>query len=327
MKNILSRFNPVYWLLVPLLMVSTWKLSHIITGTQASFLGFAENKQSDINSDQDMLVVRVHVALGDHVKKGDTLIYGFKPELDEEIRQADLSKDGLYARIDKEAEEVKAEISRLQNELEVRESALEAKIEQAREESGFYSGLTGSKADKNPEVASLEKELTSVRESYNRLMTRYRQLQKSPNPVQSQIRQADARKSYAEARKRGLVITAPFDGIIGNVAIREGENIKSFTPIVTMYEPTPPMVIGYISEKNTSGISVGDSVVITSLYHPDKTSSGIVMAIGHRIIEIPEKFRKVADVKTYGVEVYIRINSGNAFFQKEVLKIRPSHSL
>lgn len=323
MDKIKIRLNPLYWVLIPLLLVGIWKLNQAMTGYQSEFLGFAENKQSDINTDQDMEVKKVWVTHGQSVRKGDTLISGIKPGLDEEILQATLTREGLAAKITKERQELNAEISRLQNELETKESSLQAKIDAARSESSFFRSLTGAQQGISDEAAHLEKELSEVRASYRKLIHKYKEQLNTPNPVFSQIRQEDAKKEFAVNQKKRLFVTAPFDGIMANVNVREGESIRSFTTIGSMYEPTPPLVIGYINEKHNTHLSVGDSVSVSSLYHPDKSIKGIIVTKGQRIIEIPEKFRKLADVKTYGVEVYIKISPGNAFLQKEVLKIRP----
>lgn len=322
MDRININLNPLYWVLVPLLMLGLWQLNRAMTGYQSEFLGFAENKQSDINTDQDMQVTKVMVTYGAYVKKGDTLISGIKPDLDEEILQAGLAREELSSKIIKDREEITAGISRLQNELETREGSLQAKIDDARSESSFFKSLAGQQGTAD-EVAHLEQELATVRASYGRLINRYREQLNAPSPVQSQIRQVEAKKNYAQNQKKRLSITAPFDGIIANVNVREGESIRSFTTIGSMYEPTPPLVIGYINEKHNTRLSVGDSVAVSSLYHPDKNTMGIIVAKGQRIIEIPEKFRKLVEIKTYGVEVYIRIGPGNKFLQKEVLKIRP----
>jgi hypothetical protein len=42
-----------------------------------------------------------------------------------------------------------------------------------------------------------------------------------------------------------------------------------------------------------------------------------VIGMGHRIVEIPERLRKIPEIKTYGREVLIQIPSDNKFLQKE----------
>ena len=322
MKKYSFQANPIYWVLIPAVLAGLWWLSHIITGYQSGFLGFAENKQSDINTDQDMYVVKIHVSLGDYVKKGDTLVTGMRQDLDEAIQQSTLTSQSLTAKIEKDRLELLTEIDRLRNEKETKSSAIQSKIDQAKEEINFFKNLTDSRVDPENDIPSLEKELATVIESYDKLIEKYHVRLKTPNPIQAQILMEDAKKGAAERRKRQLIVTAPFEGIIGNLDIRENESIEAFTTLLSMYEPTPPIVVGYISEKYNSKISAGDSVLVSSLYHQDKNSAGIVMTKGHRIIEIPEKFRKVADIKTYGVEVFIKINQGNKFLQKEVLRIQ-----
>jgi hypothetical protein len=44
---------------------------------------------------------------------------------------------------------------------------------------------------------------------------------------------------------------------------------------------------------------------------------GVISGLGHRIIEIPERLRKIPELRTYGREVLIEIPNNNHFLQKE----------
>ena len=81
------------------------------------------------------------------------------------------------------------------------------------------------------------------------------------------------------------------------------------------------MVLAYVQEKYDIKINTGDTVWISSAYNSDKKTKGIISAKGNRIVEIPEKFRKIPDVRIYGIEVFINIPADNRFLQKEVLRI------
>ena len=67
-------------------------------------------------------------------------------------------------------------------------------------------------------------------------------------------------------------------------------------------------------------VNIGDSVQVVSVMHPNHMAKGIITGLGHRIVEIPERLRKIPEYKTYGLEVYIGLDAKNIFLQKEALK-------
>ena len=69
----MKRINSIYVsaaLLVGVLLI----LNFSMRSKTASFYGFAENKETEINHISDILVVKIHVENGQEVKKGDLLI-------------------------------------------------------------------------------------------------------------------------------------------------------------------------------------------------------------------------------------------------------------
>ena len=64
-------------------------------------------------------------------------------------------------------------------------------------------------------------------------------------------------------------------------------------------------------------VNVGDNLEVVSSLHPDNGVGGTIIGLGTRIVEIPERLRKIPDFKTYGREVLIRIPPVNPFLQKE----------
>ena len=87
--------------------------------------------------------------------------------------------------------------------------------------------------------------------------------------------------------------------------------------MISFYEQTPKMVVAYVHESLILQIKVGDSLQVMSSLHPDEQCRGRVSGLGHRVVEIPERLRKLPEVKTYGREVLIEIPPENNFLQKE----------
>ena len=56
---------------------------------------------------------------------------------------------------------------------------------------------------------------------------------------------------------------------------------------------------------------------IRSIQDYDKTTIGVITGLGARIVEIPERLRRVPTSKLYGREVVLAISSDNTFLQGE----------
>ena len=124
-------------------------------------------------------------------------------------------------------------------------------------------------------------------------------------------------KNYYKGEQEHLTIKAPKDGLIGNIHCLEGENKSSFSTLITFYERNPTLVKGYVHENLIVHVEVNDTLEVSSSLHPEHKRYGTVVGLGSRIVEIPERLRKIPDLKTYGREVLIQIPPDNPFLQKE----------
>jgi multidrug resistance efflux pump len=325
------RFNIIYWLLIPLLCSGIYFLQKDMNNHRNELLGFAENKESEINLDFDVMMTKILVNTGDNVQKGQVLAEAESITYDEEIRQSAIRIKGLQIKSAETKAEIRAEIAKLEKDMTEKISAINTKIKNIEADAEFYSSLrkmtdgteftTGTENPTPTILENLRSESKDISDSYARLINQYRKQLAAPVASEADIEQIGSNAGFLSEKKKKLNITAPYDGVIGAINVREGEHVKAFTGIISFYELTPPMVTGYLNEKYAASIQKDDSLSVQSLYHPDKKVTGTVISKGHRIIEIPEKFRRVPEIKTYGVEVFIKINPENRFLQKEVLKI------
>ena len=116
-------------------------------------------------------------------------------------------------------------------------------------------------------------------------------------------------------------LLAPVSGIVGDLQCKEGEHIPSFKTLMSLYEKNPKVVKGYIHETSKTILNVGEEVIITSVADPLSKATGKVTGIGSRIIDIPQRLRKVKDFVIYGKEVLIEVSPENPFLQKEKVSI------
>jgi len=89
----------------------------------------------------------------------------------------------------------------------------------------------------------------------------------------------------------------------------------------SFYEENPTLVKGYVHESLIVLVNIGDSLTVTSTLRPQNIINGAVIGLGSRIVEIPERLRKLPTIKTYGREVIISIPKENTFLQKEKVSI------
>ncbi len=295
------------------------------------FFGFAENKQTEINLDKDVIVKKIAVKKGEKVKKGQLLMQVSNIDIVQEITQLNLSIAGIKIKNDLTATEIQGEILDLIRQKELKLSEINTKINASESEMKFYKELLSATNEKvnlqnHPSedyISQLKNEAERINGQYDQMIEHYQKTLVQPKETMTQRSMMQEKINSLNQQLTMFDVVAPYDGVIGNINVRQDEFVKSFTSMMSFYESTPPYVTGYIQEKYDINIVSGDSVFIQSLYRPVNTVKGIISAKGYRIIEIPEKFRKIPDVKLYGVEVFITIPHTNSFLQNEILKISP----
>jgi multidrug resistance efflux pump len=150
-------------------------------------------------------------------------------------------------------------------------------------------------------------------------------------PMQNEVSSLKEEIEQFQKEQEQLKILAPADGLVGSIHSQPGENVKAFDALISFYEKNPNTVVAYLHESLSTKIKVGDSLSVTSSLHSDEHCLGRVSGLGHRIVEIPERLRKIPEIKTYGREVLIEIPHDNSFLQKEKVVLQwlnpPSSSM
>lgn len=328
---ILKRFNILYWLMLPLVLLGIYTASIRLRISYKEYFGYAENRHSEINLDRNVVVQRILVQTGQRVTKGQLLMEVGNHDLEQEISQLQLSIQGVQFKENLSASGIEAEIMDLQRQRDLRVAEFDTKITAAENEIRFYRELGRIAGGiREPEthpsealIAQWRKEAGQVKEQFDQLIGQYRKMLEQPKETLRERDIMQQRQSAISDKIREFRVVAPYDGIIGNINAMEGEYVPQYASLISLYEDTPPTVTAFIQEKFDVKVQIGDSVTVQSVYSPDKMVRGVITAKGYRVVEIPERLRKIPELKIYGVEVYIRIPHGNPFLQHEVLKIRP----
>ncbi len=331
----MRRLNLLY-LTVPLAAYFLLLIYKGLNRNTAGFYGVAENQEIPINLEHSCTILNVPVTEGQFVTKGTLLMEVLRTDL--EFKMSELNHDisELLAKDRLTMDEIDGKLERLRAERAEKVGLIQGKInvleaEQAMNKALLQEVTPGAIPDttgfaSSPYVTKLHGLQEELRLAIEPLdaeiesLVRMRKL--SGVPVQTVVEKLKNEIALYEKEQEKLKIYAPSDGLIGNIHGHVGENISSFNTLISFYEENPNTVVAYLHESLSLQVQVGDTLSVTSSLHSTESCIGYVSGLGHRIIEIPERLRKIPEIKTYGREVLVRIPSENKFLQKEKVVLR-----
>lgn len=329
MKKI--NFIYLFALLTGLLL---WRLSENMQRETLVFYGFAENKETEINAEYPVEVKKLFVTTGQKVRAGTILA---------ETSQAELPQKSLNA----EMRIAEAEAEKIGRAAEIRAAITEAKIKKMRDLAEVENKIAAAESEVNrnkallqdlgvkvesggvvdAKIAALRSEKELIERAFAiKKKNLKRELSLVNLPSDAEIKRLQNESDYFAGQTKNFKITAPSDGLIGNIHVKEAEFVRSFNTLITFYEENPTSVQGFVHESMILKVAVGDSLEVVSSLHPEAKTQGVVTGLGSRIVEIPSRLRKMPEIKTYGREILIQIPADNSFLQKEkvILRLRES---
>ncbi len=297
-----------------------------------TFYGFAENKETEINMESPVEVMDIFVTTGQKVKKGTVLLEVLSSSLPVKMDNAKYSVEELQTKYQLWKSDLDWRISQYNIELNEKTTKIQAVIDQHYAEieknkklaKNIRSINIESKVEgeiQNPiflKIDALKKELNFTRDLISTEISNLKSERfATNNPLLSRIKSLESELDYFNTRLQKQTIVAPSDGLIGNIHCKEDEKISSFNPLITFYEESPTLVVGYIHEDLILKININDSIEVLSGSRPEVSNMGVVKTLGSRIVEIPPRLRKIKELKTFGREIIIEIPPENPFLQKE----------
>lgn len=304
-----------------------------------TFYGIADTKEIAISSESAVEIRRITVAQGQLVSRGDTLLELHNPDLELRLSQISHELNELRARKTAHATLSKSEILQLKAQQAERVSEIRAEIKELEAQYDINRQLvselrslardkdapTGSNEAKNPVQIKLEslRQLLALVQDPSRVYEGrlVNALSSEGDPLTEQVSQReDELRILNEDRKR-LIILAQIDGLIGSVNFKMGEKVSPFTPIMTLHAASPSFVRGYIHEDVYSQVAVKQKVRVRSNQNRRHDVEGLVVGVGARIVEYPERLRKRADILIWGREIIIRLPPENRFLLGEKVLI------
>ena len=141
-------------------------------------------------------------------------------------------------------------------------------------------------ADPDPmDVDASRKKVALATANVEDLNERLAEVEAGADPLVVSLREGDvaaARSALGAAHQQlaESVITAPWDGIVTNVRIEEGEEVSLGVAAITMVDPTVVQVAGTIDEIDVLFVRMGAQTTVSMDAFPGQTLSGTVTDIG-----------------------------------------------
>lgn len=325
----MRRINFLY-VIVIIILLALFKFNRNFSKRALVFYGFAENKEMEINLDHAIEVNRILVIPGQKVKEGTILAEVSRVSLGLKFNELSHEIAELRAKESIRIAEMKADVNRLKSQKAAKESEAYSKTQQLQAEIDFNQSLLKdlesipvSEEKKGLSrqalrIKALNEALTLALKPIDIQINRLQaEMNNADNPTEIRIGMLETELQFFEKEKEKLAIKAPSDGVVGTIRCKAGENLPAFSNIISFYNPKPTLVKGFVLESLILKVEIGDSLTVISTLHPEHKCKGVVAGLGSRIVEIPERLRKLPDWKTYGREVLISIPQDNYFLQKE----------
>ena len=342
MENILETFKEkkwTSWRITPLhclwlLAVGGiyWIASTFIIQSEDTFFGSAETEGQTLTFAYPVVIEKVYVQVGNRVKKGDTLAVCLRSDLDKstvdknsEIKQYTVEKQTKDAAIQQEL-----------NLLRVRKTALvaelEAQIRMIKTEDGIQSALkeaisSGEKKQSNSSNLKAEK-INTLKESIKQLEHQIQQqiaqlnqqLNANASIYNAKVEQAEEQMSFIERDKAHLVLIAPIDGFVENVAAVSKEIAPQYKELIKLNPIYPNKIRGFMHESAEVHYVLGDTVKVSSTLRTNITTQGIIIGSSPQLVELPLRLRKFTTRSAWGREIYVRLlDNSNLFISEKVM--------
>ncbi len=297
--------------------------------TVVTFYGFAENKETEINFNYSVAVDQIHVSPGQMVKKDEPLLAMHRIQSKETLVDQPFRIKELMAKEQSWKTENEGDIKLIRTKKRLELEQIATDIQRLQEEKKFqaslYKDLKSVKNNKpnytiiDAKIAALQKESQLTIESFDQEITNIeKEISVGTSPYRAEIKRLLAEQAFDVANKTiDIQLKAPIDGVIGNIYCKEAEHIPSYKTLISFYEPNPSLVKGFVQEDLILHVAIKDSFLIRSSKDATTFCYGVVTGLGSRIVEIPERLRKIQDYKTYGREILVSIPKENNFLQKE----------
>ena len=127
-------------------------------------------------------------------------------------------------------------------------------------------------------------------------------------PHQAAVIAQAARIEQLEALRRGLTLTAPLAGRVGQVLLHEGDTAGAGAGVITIVDDRPTQAVAFVDQVWAHKIRPGQRARLRPSDGSKPRRLGRVIGFGPAISEIPIRFRPIPNQPAFGREIYIQLH-------------------
>ncbi len=221
-------------------------------------------------------VTQVAVKQGDRVKKGDVLVKLETTDLDANVAAAQAGVDAAKAAL------TKIRAGATKEDVEIVKANLDRAASALKDAQAAYDRVAG-----DPWVGMLPqaRQLEAATQDYRTALARYNQVLKGATAedikvTETNVSAAEARLAQAKSALAATTLTAPFDGTLVTVNVREGEFVAMGVPLIVIGDLTTlQLETDDLSETNIARVGIGQPVKVTFEAMPGRIFNGKVTQI------------------------------------------------
>ncbi|MCF8245605.1 MAG: hypothetical protein K9J37_04000 [Saprospiraceae bacterium] len=329
------RFNFLY-IVFFLGIIFFIPLTKKLVSNPEEFYGIAENQIRSVNLQYPVEIKEINVALGEKLDSGQLLARLYRTDLPIKINDINYEIRELQVKRYMDIEQLQAKATQLDAKRAALTITYDQKIAQLETEHAAQVKVLASiktldiGSDKNNDtpdihlqrIESLKKEKALEIKQLDVSLSQVKsETELTQAPIDLRIKKLESELELIKKQEAELDIFAPQSGIVGQLDFMPGEKIEAYTVILKIYGTHPDVVTTYIGDGRLAAIKLGDTLMVGSINQPEYQVPGVVLGLGTRIKELPERLRRIPDLKAWGREVQLQIPLDNAFLQGEKVKV------
>lgn len=320
----MSKLNSFY-VFIFLMFATLLTVNSFYFKGSKSFLGVTYSKPYKINAEKSGIIKSLFVVPGQEVKIGDQLIEVESPllnldiqKLRKEIQLFKSEKEEKHELLNSKVQLLESEKSILKGEIENDVRIIQNEIDLNNKLTNQINGTSVTESALPDSLTSLKLEIKSIKEKgslrLKAIDIKIQDIKQENNfdqsQIQSKIELANEELEWKLREERRLNKYATFSGVIENVYVKEGEEVESFTSLVSINPKHPSSVVGYLVGKKERDKKLGQEVIVKSLEQPSLETTGRIIGFG-AVVELPDVLEKDNTMKTFGLEIFIEIPEDN----------------
>lgn len=324
----LTKIPWIYILAILSLLIFLPRLKNKLQDSD-EFYGIAENQIRSYSRSNDVVIQRIKVKLGQAVLAGDTLmifqpksLYYKKQDLASQSRMIDLDRQANQFDIRQQLEQARLRRNSMVEEYRIKTEKLIRQKKISDSLTRIILSAEGTDSRWDAELKTLE-ELREIemKNHDHHIQALEIELASAPDPTKEKQSTILSEVIRLEDQEKDLVLLSDTEGMIGQLDVRNGDPVAAYQSLIKIYSTHPNLVTSYIGETYLGKVSLTDSVLIQSMNETGYQLHGKILNLGSRIAPLPDRLKKIPELKAWGREVQIEIPNDNRLIQGEKVKV------